>query len=188
MAVVKVNIERDRTSIYELMELSEKSNSILSKRPEVERFWDKELNGVLNPELIEMWSDRNKLSIDNYSYGSNETVFWKCDKCHGEYEMRIAEKAIKKAGCPYCNNRKLLKGFNDLASCNKELSEEFDVEKNGILPSEVEYGGHEVFWWRCHNGHSYQAQMINRKKGNGCPVCVGKRRWETRKQNKTTNV
>lgn len=223
-----INIERDRTLIYELMELSEKSNSILSRRPEVEFFWDKEFNGVLNPdqvsfsstkivnfncpqghkwkrtvksfyhsphcpvcsgksilkgfndlgttnpELIELWSNRNEQSIDNYSYGSNETVWWKCKSCHGEYEMRIAQKTIKKAGCPYCNNRKLLKGFNDLESCDKGLAEEFDIEKNGMSPSEAIYGSHKSFWWRCRNGHSYQAEMLNRKKGNGCPVCAGK--------------
>jgi len=224
-----INIERDRTLIYELMELSEKSNSILSRRPEVEIFWDKELNGILNPdqvsfsstkvvkfvcpeghkwegkvrnfylsprcpfcsgeqilagyndlgtthtELRAIWSEKNPRSIENYTYGSNETVLWKCTSCNGEYSMRIAEKAIKKYGCPYCNNRKLLNDYNDLYSCNKVLSEEFDSEKNGVLPSQVIYGGNQVFWWKCSKNHSYQATIFSRRKGYGCPYCNSKK-------------
>lgn len=226
---IDICIERDRTHIYELMELSEKNNSIISRRPEIRAFWDHELNGILlpeqvsfsstkrihfacaqghkwtssvrsfyatphcpicsgkrivrgfndlgttNPELKAFWSERNRLNIGKYSPGSNVIVFWKCDKCNGEYSMRIAEKVRKKTGCPYCNNRQLLSGFNDLESCDAKLAEEFDVGKNGLLPSQVICGGHKVYWWKCTYGHSYQAQMMNRRRGTGCPICAGKR-------------
>lgn len=228
--VLDINIERDRTSIYELMELSEKNNSILSKRPEIKEFWDQELNGVLNPEQVsfsstkivnficpeghrwkgkvrnfylspkcpicsgkkflkgfndlgttnpelkEIWSEKNKLSIDNYSHSSNETVLWKCEKCHGEYEMRVTDKATKKYGCPYCNNRKSLRGFNDLETVNPILAREWNYDKNnGLTPMDVTPNSHKKVWWKCSKGHEWQATICNRSKGQGCPYCTSKK-------------
>ena len=226
-----INIERDRTSIYELMDLSEKSNSILSKRPEIEHFWDYERNGMLkpdqvsfsslkiakficpeghrweskvrnfyvsprcpicsgkrilkgfndlgttNPELKEIWSEKNKLSIDNYSHGSNETVLWKCENCQCEYEMRIADKTTKKYGCPYCNNRKILKGFNDLETINPTLAKEWNYQKNNeLMPIDVTPNSHIKVWWRCSQGHEWQAAICNRNKGQECPICYKERK------------
>ena len=127
--------------------------------------------GTTHPYLRNVWSDKNEFNIDNYSYGSNATVIWKCNVCHGEYKMRISEKAVKKYGCPYCNNRKLLKGFNDLATQYPllaiEWSKKNDSSPNNYLPcSKIEV------YWECKNHHTYKGKIFSRTvKHKGCPYC-----------------
>ena len=29
-------------------------------------------------------------------------------------------------------------------------------------------------WWRCTNGHDWQASVVSRSRGKGCPYCAGK--------------
>ena len=46
-------------------------------------------------------------------------------------------------GCPYCSNNSILKGFNDLATTNPEVLNEWDYEKNrelGITPFLISHG------------------------------------------------
>ncbi|MBQ3597442.1 MAG: zinc-ribbon domain-containing protein [Clostridia bacterium] len=34
------------------------------------------------------------------------------------------------------------------------------------------YGGKKEYWWKCSKcGHEWQAQIIKRNKGQGCPEC-----------------
>ena len=76
-------------------------------------------------------------------------------------------------GCPYCTNRKALKGFNDLETTDPGLASEWNYEKNdGLLPSEVVSGSRKRVWWRCEKGHEWEAAIVNRKNANsGCPYC-----------------
>ena len=58
-------------------------------------------------------------------------------------------------GCPYCAGRKVLEGFNDLASRFPNLAEQWVVELNGGLkPNEVTTGCSRRVWWRCSEGLS----------------------------------
>ena len=34
---------------------------------------------------------------------------------------------------------------------------------------------HRKVWWLCSKGHSWEAEMISRVNGNGCPICAGYR-------------
>ena len=76
-------------------------------------------------------------------------------------------------GCPYCSNKKLLPGHNDLATTHPEIAKEWDYSKNGdTTPSDVMAGSNnKKYWFVCENGHSYSSTLLNRKKGRGCPVC-----------------
>ena len=50
--------------------------------------------------------------------------------------------------CPYCKNRKLLCGFNDLATTHPELVAEWDWERNGDLgPDGVRFNATKQVWW-----------------------------------------
>ena len=46
---------------------------------------------------------------------------------------------IKGTGCPYCAGQKVLEGYNDLATTNPELLEEWDYQKNTIKSNYVCY-------------------------------------------------
>ena len=76
--------------------------------------------------------------------------------------------------CPYCKNRKLLRGFNDLATTYPELPAEWDWERNGDLGSDgIVSGSARRVWWRCGRGHAWQISAYNRTGGvdRGCPYC-----------------
>ena len=81
-------------------------------------------------------------------------------------------------GCPYCSNKKLLSGYNDLATTHPEIAKEWDYNKNnGITPSDVMAGSNiKKYWFICPNGHSYSATLLNRKNGQGCPECAKEKR------------
>ena len=72
----------------------------------------------------------------------------------------------------YCNNRKLLKGFNDLESRFPDIASEWAYDLNGISPSEAIYNKGK-FWFRCNTcGNTWKAYLSNRTHlGVGCPAC-----------------
>lgn len=56
-----------------------------------------------------------------------------------------------------------------------ELIEEWDFSKNGIdTPFNVSFGAHKRVWWKCIEGHTWQAKVYNRcSNKTGCPYCSG---------------
>jgi very-short-patch-repair endonuclease len=61
-----------------------------------------------------------------------------------------------------------------LFDVHSELVKEWHPTKNGILvPTSVTYGSGEKVWWVCKNGHEWQAKILNRSHGTGCPYCSG---------------
>ena len=51
---------------------------------------------------------------------------------------------------------------------------DWDYEKNtDIKPEKVGPGSTIKIWWKCKNGHSWQAAPYSRTNGNGCPYCAG---------------
>lgn len=133
---------------------------------------------TLYPNLIEEWDfDQNdKLGIkpNEISTGSKKKVNWICNKGH-KYIKSVYDKTHGTNCCPYCSNKKVLKGYNDLTTTNPELLPEWDYKKNTISPDEITAGAEKMIWWICSKGHSYQSLVYNRKKGVGCPYCAGKK-------------
>jgi hypothetical protein len=66
-----------------------------------------------------------------------------------------------------------LTGHN-LHVSNPELVEEWHPTKNGSLtPKDVTPGSQKRVWWKCPEGHEWQARIFSRSRGNGCPFCAG---------------
>ena len=56
------------------------------------------------------------------------------------------------------------------------MAEEWNYEKNGTLkPEYFSVNSHKKVWWKCKNGHEWQAPIGNRNIGRGCPYCVGQK-------------
>lgn len=130
----------------------------------------------LFPQLTVEWAkDKNgALTPDKFLPGSHRRVWWRCALGH---EWRAAVKTrVSGSGCPVCANRTVLAGENDLATTHPALAEQWNAEKNGALtPQQVVAGSHRRVWWRCSQGHEWQAYIYARaSNGNGCPVCAGK--------------
>ena len=85
-------------------------------------------------------------------------------------------------GCPYCSNKKVLPGFNDLATTNPELLDEWDYSRNTIDPTTITAGTNHKVWWKCKAcGNQWQAVILSRKHGCGCPICGHKKGLANRK-------
>ena len=132
---------------------------------------------IENKKLLDMWNfpKNNNINIETVTLGSNKKVWWKCDKGH-EWEALICNMS-KSKDCPYCTNRKVLKGYNDLATLNPTLIEEWNYNKNiDILPTEVSAHSGRKVWWKCSKcNHEWQATIDKRSNGRGCPKCKNKK-------------
>lgn len=132
------------------------------------------------PELIAEWDyDKNDMEgtfPSDVTRGSHKTVWWKCSKGH-LWKAPVYDRTAGR-GCPYCSGRKVLIGYNDLASKAPWLSREWDYEKNsGISPETVTCGCNRKVWWKCREGHNWQAAVCARHGGSGCPYCSGQKVW-----------
>ena len=132
---------------------------------------EKQPLSVTHPELAKEadgWDPRQ------VTLGSKGKFKWKCPRGH-KYESLITSRTRKPrpSGCSYCANKKVLKGFNDVASTHPEIAREAD----GWDPSEVIAGSHKKYSFRCNNNHSYVTTLGSRTgKGNsGCPYCVNQK-------------
>lgn len=128
-----------------------------------------------NPELAKEWNYSKNIDIspDMFMSMSNKKVWWKCSEGH-EWEAVISSRSLG-GGCPYCKNRRVLAGYNDLATVNPRLALEWDYEKNHPLqPSDVTIGNDKKVWWRCSEGHKWEATTSHRSRGEGCPYCSGR--------------
>ena len=143
-------------------------NDLATLYPDIAAQWDEEKNGVLHP--------------NNVTAGSNRRVWWKCEKGHS-YRAMIAQRVQRGDGCPYCANRKVLPGFNDLATAAPLVAKQWHESLNGALtPEMVTAGSHKKAWWRCSCGHVWKATIYSRAgvQQCGCPVCAGKTRRKTK--------
>jgi len=100
--------------------------------------------------------------------GSNRKVLWRCQLGH-EWEA-TANNRTKGTGCPTCCGRKVLAGFNDLATTRPDLA----AQATWWDPKTVTAGTSRKLAWRCPLGHEWEAAVVDRTKGSGCPVCGGK--------------
>lgn len=126
-----------------------------------------------NSFFAEFDKEKNGCSIEEIS-SQKEKVWWICELGHS-YEMSLKNRQqyLIKNRCPYCRNKKVLTGYNDLAFKCPELLNEWDYSKNTINPNEVRFNSDTEVFWKCEKGHSWTNQVSYRSKGYGkCVQCV----------------
>ena len=127
---------------------------------------------TVNPRLTKEVSPNSKIKATEVTVSSGKKLLWRCDN-HHEYNARVSDRYMG-GGCPYCSNRKLLPGFNDLAAVNPGLAKEVSPNSK-IKATEVTSGSEKKLLWRCSNGHEWGARVRDRSRGNGCPYCSNKK-------------
>ena len=136
-------------------------NDLASRFPELARQWHPTLNGALTPDIV--------------SPATNRKVWWCCENGHA-YQATAAARTIHASGCPYCSGRRVLPGFNDLASREPEIAAQWHPVLNGTLtPEMVTVSAHRKVWWQCSLGHVWKAAVYARTgaRRSGCPICAG---------------
>ena len=126
-------------------------NDPRTTHPEIAREWNKERNGDLKPTDV--------------IASSNKRVWRKYKEGH-EWSGLIANRARKgKAdpGCPYCSGRKVLAGYNDLATTHPDIAPMWHPRMNKRLkPTSVQAISRKPVWWRGECGHVYQMAVRDR--------------------------
>lgn len=133
-------------------------NDLLTLYPEAAAEWDYEKNGKLKPTEITAHNMRK--------------VWWKCPNGHS-YDMEVANKIKGGINCPICSNRRLLKGYNDLATLYPDIAKEWSDE-NDIPANEIIAGSGKRGVWICNQdpSHKWEATVSNRTYlKTGCPFC-----------------
>lgn len=147
-----------------------------------------------NKELLKEWdykkNDLIGIKPDKISSCSGIKVNWKCEKGH-EWISSIANRE-RGTGCPYCSGNLVIKGENDLATMNPTLIEEWDFVENNkinIYPDSVKPSSGKIVNWVCKKcGNHWKTSIANRNQGKICPICARQKAWETRRENKKSNV
>lgn len=110
--------------------------------------WNREKNGDLTPKTI--------LS------GSSKKISWICEHGH-EWKSSLYRRVNREGNCIKCNSFGFL---------YPELLKEWDFQKNKIDPFEIAKKSSKKVWWKCEEGHGWQAIPNSRTQGRGnCKTC-----------------
>ena len=153
-----IDLSKDRSEIYALMQLNRKENSLAFLYPEISKEWNRERNGRITPEYVNAHTHRK--------------YWWRCP-CGHEYEMVVKHRVEKQTQCPICSSHRVLEGFNDLAFKRPDIAKLWDYENNGeLIPTQVMEYSNKKAWWKCEKGHSYQRTISQQTtRPVSCPVC-----------------
>lgn len=138
------------------------TNDLMSMYPELAAEWHPVRNGGLLPKDV--------------SPQSYYKVWWVCDRGH-EYAATIRNRTARAEACPYCEGKKVLVGFNDLATEYPEIASQWHPTMNeSLTPEAVSSRSVKKVWWRCAEGHEWRAVVFSRtgEESRGCPFCAGK--------------
>ncbi|WP_159649681.1 zinc-ribbon domain-containing protein [Erysipelothrix aquatica] len=132
-----------------------------------------------HPELLKEWNyNKNDILPSTITYGSKRKIHWICSKGHewiASLNSRTNKSRRTPTGCPICSNKKILNGYNDLATTHPYLIDEWDFSCNFLLPSEVSFGSKKKVSWKCIHGHSWITSIEKRTNGQECPICSNKK-------------
>lgn len=145
----------------------ELEDSLKSRFPDLAKEWDYDKNGDLTPE--------------NVFPGSHTNVYWICPICKQSYPKKVcnrtapSKRKTESKKCPVCLGRYIIPGVNSLKAKFPDIvNNEWDYDKNKIDPDTIPpHKNKPIFWWKCPNGHSYQASINNKTSGTGgnCSYC-----------------
>ena len=138
------------------------TNRLSTRYPDVAREWHPTKNAKLTPADVH--------------YSSNKKAWWLCanDRDH-EWDATPNHRTAGR-GCPYCSGRRVADS-NRLSTNHPELVPEWHRSRNrDLTPDDVTAGSNRKAWWRCQEGHEWDAVIASRTAGrHGCPYCSGLR-------------
>jgi hypothetical protein len=121
---------------------------------------------TLNPELAKEADGWDPTTV---FAGTNLKLNWKCKLGHKWKAPSYSRNAGN--GCPTCSGKKILVGFNDLASLYPHLAKEAD----GWDATKYTIGSGVTMPWKCSLGHKWRTTIAHRSDGTNCPTCAGQK-------------
>lgn len=145
-------------------------NNILHLCPSIEEWWDYEANYPFCPE--------------QFTRGSQFKAYFICPDCGAKTYRRIKDafNFVKDNDspilfeCPYCNDKKVLPGYNSLMDIKPELAEEWspnnEKKANEVLPNSAQ----QALWICPTCKGEYSSSVRDREVGDdSCPYCKNKK-------------
>lgn len=148
-------------------------NDLATTHPILAKQWNYKRNGNLKPTDV--------------TYGSHKKVWWYVlhyDKFLNrffllEWDAIIYNRSLRINDNPYLAGKKVLKGFNDLATMNPDVAKDWHPTKNGDLkPTDVAANSHRKVWWQKSFVDLWTGQIVThewlsiigeRNDGDDCP-------------------
>jgi len=136
-----------------------------------------------HPGLLKEWDTTKNSGINPAEIGSSSRIkIWWHGSCGHSWQSELVSRVNGK-GCPVCAGQSVVAGYNDLATLEPSLAEEWHTSKNGDLsPSTVTRKSGLSVWWTCKNGHDFTAKIGERVRSleirpgtTGCPVCLNRK-------------
>ena len=118
--------------------------------------------GYKKPFLKSEWLENINGDIYNVFSNSNDIIEWICRKCHRNYKAKISNRAEDDKCCPYCSNRKLIKGINDLATTHPHLIKEWSSLNDRQLSCLTNKSSYKA-WWNCSVCSNTYQQVVSHK-------------------------
>ena len=140
------------------------------------------------PELLKEWNYEKNTDIrpEDVAAGTNRKIWWKCERGH---EWQTSAKDRNKGyKCPYCSNRKILTGYNDISTINPGMLEIWDFAKNkDVDPYKTAAWSSKTVAFHCKKcGYEWNDTIQYRAtKKNKCPQCEQENRHIQRTDFKT---
>ena len=136
------------------------------------------------PDLIKYWHEKNKISPEKITPGTEKEYWWKCRVCLKPFKSRPRELLRsgkrRKRYCKSCGRKEAGKSYVRFQiSKNGSLLDKlpsvikfWDFKKNKLLPEKVSYMAHKKAWFKCEFGHKpYKSYIYNFYAGTRCPKC-----------------
>jgi hypothetical protein len=138
-----------------------------------------------DPVLASQWHPvkNGDLQPEDVTQKTQSKAWWVCPvNPEHEWEASIRNRAVLKAGCPYCAGiaRSPAPG-KSIADLFPKLAKEWHPTKNGDLtPHDVSKGSSRRVWWQCLDDptHVWDATVVTRTNPHSkqlCPYCSGYR-------------
>ena len=136
----------------------------------------KESIAITHPYLLKEWNyDKNgKILPENITKGSDKKVWWKCEQGY-EWEATVSHR-VGGRGCPVCSGKRIISGYNDIATLYPDVLDVWDMEKNkNINPNQFGKTSSYEAWWKCDKcGTSFKRRIIYHIEKRTCPNCKTK--------------
>lgn len=131
------------------------TNSLYAIRPDVAKQWHPTLNGDLTPNDV--------------TKGYGLKVWW-MGECGHNWDSRVSDR-LSNSNCPYCTNKRVLIGFNDLWTTHSHIAEYLTNPADGY---EYTHGSGKKVSWSCIDCKEVIGIKIIKTavyKGINCPSC-----------------
>lgn len=122
------------------------------------------------PDLALEYTDTRR-PADAVTLGSQYKADWTCRACGYAWQATVASR-VRGRGCPSCSGH-VVGTRESLAQTHPDIAAQW--RSTDLSPRDVTHGSHTVARWECEQGHEWEASVLSRTSGRGCPVCTGKR-------------